>query len=189
MKEEQIKQLVQLMKTKGILFADGLTDAEISAIENTFDVLFPPDLSVFLQTEMPVSEGFVNWRTGLTSAQENKLIMDKLAAPLDGILFDIQNNGFWYDAWGYRPTSFVQQKNIAEEHFRKSPKLIPIYSHRYIPSLPHETGNPIFSIWQTDIIYYGFDLATYFQKEFALPETFKSPEKPKYIAFWSDMIH
>jgi hypothetical protein len=40
-----------------------------------------------------------------------------------------------------------------------------------------------------DIIYYGYDLPTYFANEFdfALTDDFELPEKPKReIEFWSD---
>jgi len=41
---------------------------------------------------------------------------------------------------------------------------IPVYSHRYLPSEPKATGNPVLSVHQTDIIYYGNDLASYFSR-------------------------
>lgn len=47
-----------------------------------------------------------------------------------------------------------------------SPKLIPIYGHRFIPDSPSEWGNPIFSISQSDIIRYGGSLADYLRWEF-----------------------
>jgi len=104
------------------------------------------------------------------------------------MLFDIENNAFWDENWGEKPEIFERQKEIATENFKKYPKLIPIYSNRYIPSKPHETGNPILSVHQMDIIYYGFDLATYFRNEFhlRLPDNFEIPQSPKYIEFWSE---
>ena len=38
-----------------------------------------------------------------------------------------------------------------------------------MPDRPQLNGNPIFSIHQTDMIYYGFDLDDYFRHEFDLP--------------------
>ncbi len=72
--------------------------------------------------------------------------------------FDIENNGFWLEAWGPKPEVLSDQLRIAKEHYDQAPKLIPIFSHRYIPATPSEIGNPIFSVYQTDIIYYGYDL-------------------------------
>jgi hypothetical protein len=77
-----------------------------------------------------------------------------------------------------------------EEKLREYPRLMPIYGHRYIPCLPHEAGNPIFSVYQTDIIFYGFGLANYFQNEFQieLPYGFEIPPKPKCTDFWSVLL-
>lgn len=65
--------------------------------------------------------------------------------------------------------------------------MIPIYAHRYIPTTPLESGNPVFSIMQTDIIYYGTNLINYFCNEFNLDKKLydQSQETPKYIKFWS----
>ena len=75
-----------------------------------------------------------------------------------------------------------------KKEYKTKPKLIPIYSSRYIPESPKETGNPVFSVYQTDIIYYGFDLLSYFENEFKikLPEKFGKITYPKLIDFCSD---
>ena len=43
---------------------------------------------------------------------------------------------------------------------------MPVFGHRMIPDRPHLPGNPVFSVHQTDIIYYGCDLRDYFLHEF-----------------------
>jgi hypothetical protein len=50
-----------------------------------------------------------------------------------------------------------------------------------------EIGNPVFSIWQTDIVYYGYDLVDYLAEEFnlKLPPNFGEIEYYKPIRFWS----
>ncbi len=65
--------------------------------------------------------------------------------------------------------------------------VVPIFGHRYIPSFPLEEGNPVFSVYQMDIIYYGYDLANYLSVEFqfVLPENFNVPDTPRRIGFWS----
>ncbi|MGD0734569.1 MAG: hypothetical protein ABR976_05450 [Terracidiphilus sp.] len=65
----------------------------------------------------------------------------------------------------------------------EAPMLIPILGHRYMPALPTECGNPVFSVHQTDIIYYGFDLEDYLRHEFRLPRQ-KWPAQVKKIEFW-----
>ena len=186
--EDKMKLLIQLLKNKGIQFTKGLTDEELITVEADFDFWFPPDWRILLCMESPVSKGFVDWKKALSSRKYENEILERLSWPLEGMLFDIQNNVFWDKQWGKKPDSFEQQKEIAEENIRKYPKLIPIYSHRYIPSTPQEVGNPIFSVYQMDIIYYGFDLATYFRNEFHLnlPDSFEIPQEAKYIEFWSE---
>jgi hypothetical protein len=63
-------------------------------------------------------------------------------------------------------------------------KLIPIYGHRMMPDEPHLPGNPVFSVYQTDIIYYGYDLADYLRHEFHLPGREPWPERVRAIRFW-----
>jgi hypothetical protein len=71
-----------------------------------------------------------------------------------------------------------------------APKLIPIYSHRYIPEKPNESGNPILSVYQTDIIYYGANLLEYFENEFRRKGTkLEIDSRIKEIEFWSEIIN
>lgn len=54
---------------------------------------------------------------------------------------------------------------IASDAVRGAPVLIPVHGHRYLPAEPCEGGNPVFSIYQWDIIVYGRDLESYFEAE------------------------
>jgi hypothetical protein len=103
---------------------------------------------------------------------------------LSGVLFDVENNGTWLPDWGQRPELMEDDKSLVTEHVRRSPRLIPIYGHRMMPDRPHLNGNPVFSIYQTDIIYYGFDLDDYFRHEFSLPDRRPWPSKIRLIEFW-----
>lgn len=102
--------------------------------------------------------------------------------------FDIENNNFWVKNWGQKPENLEEQLVIAADKFKGYPKLIPIYSHRYIPMEPNIVDNPIFSVHQMDIIYYGYNLADYLSNEFkfTLSDNFETLTKPKHdIQFWS----
>jgi hypothetical protein len=191
MKLDEVNKLIKLMKSKQVDFEIGLTDNEILQVENKFDILLPPDLKLFLKTELPISENFVNWRLGLKLKDEADKIFDRLNWPLEGMLFDLQSNEFWIKSWGCKPNNYKEKERIAKEKYSTFPKLIPIYSHRYIPSLPNEEGNPVFSVHQMDIIYYGYDLATYFANEFnfKLTSEFKLLDKPnREIDFWTKWV-
>jgi hypothetical protein len=53
-----------------------------------------------------------------------------------------------------------------------------------MPDKPHLPGNPVFSVHQTDIIHYGFDLADYLRHEFDLSGREPWPEEVRPIRFW-----
>jgi hypothetical protein len=188
MRLDQIDYLVHHLKVDGVSFDAGLTIEEVRQVEQTFGFHFPPDLREFLQTALPVSDGFVPWRWGLRNSSIAHKIIERLEWPVDGIVFDVIKGSFWLPQWGTRPVDEGQREVIARRHLANYPKLIPIYSHRYLPELPCEPGNPLFSVWGTDIIYYGYDLFSYLVSEFTLhyPSSAQTPDRPKHILFWSD---
>lgn len=181
-------QIVNKLNEKGVEFKTGLKEEEIDEIEKLYNIQFPPDLKELLMFALPISDGFVNW---VDKSKENiKSITDRLNLPLEGIIFDIENNEFWMKDWGKKPSTLKDAVNIATMHYCKAPKLIPIYFHRYIPSIPFEKGNPIMSVHQTDIIYYGENLFSYFLVEFGFKKHKDiDSEKIKIIPFWSDIIN
>jgi hypothetical protein len=163
-----------------VQFEQGLSGEEIVRIEGTYGFRFPPDLAAFLQTALPIGPRFPNWRSG-----DQAHLREWLSTPLEGILFDIEQNGMWFSAWGNRPESIEHAKRIARKHIDSAPHMIPIFGHRMMPDEPHEAGNPVFSIHQTDIIYFGFDLADYLRAEFQLPGRKTWPTALRDIPFWT----
>jgi hypothetical protein len=162
-----------------IEFGPGLTDAEVARVERTFGFRFPPDLREFLQTALPRGAQFPDWRSG-----DDASLRAWLDEPRRGVLFDVQSNAFWLDEWGPRPSDLDEVSAIVEELLRAAPRLIPIYGHRMIPDEPHEAGNPVFSVHQTDIIHYGFDLENYLCAEFHFPDERPVPSRMRPIRFW-----
>jgi hypothetical protein len=167
----------------GVVFERGLSQAEIQQIEDKYNFRFPPDLKDLLSFALPTSKGFLNWR----EADEDSIVQ-RLLWPYIGICFDIQQNDFWLTEWGERPSSLDEAFAIARKAFDDAPTLIPIRSHRYIPDRPNEARNPIFSVYQTDIIYYGANLGDYLENEFAYyfgESAHSLSDEIKYIEFWS----
>jgi hypothetical protein len=160
-------------------FDAGLTDTEVAAVEERFGFRFPPDLREFLQTALLSGPQFPDWRSGDEAA-----LRDWLGHPRQGVLFDIEHNGFWLEEWGPRPTSVDEALQAGSELVVTAPRLIPIFMHRMMPDEPHLPGNPVFSVHQTDIIHYGFDLADYLRREFRLPGREPWPEQVRAIRFW-----
>lgn len=171
--------IIARLDAANVLFRDGLTDEEIAEVEKKYDFRFPPDLRDFLQTALPTGFSFPDWRSG-----DEVRISNMLDWPLHGIIFDVEHNNFWLSEWGVRPARIEDARTIVEEYVRQAPRLIPINGHRMIPDRPHRAGNPILSVYQTDIIYYGFDLDDYFRNEFTLPGRRSWPSEIAAIEFW-----
>jgi hypothetical protein len=181
--QNQWSEIVEMLRHREIAFSDGLSDAEVGTIEAEFAFDLPPDLRQLLQTALPSGRHFPDWRSG-----ERAVLWERLRWPIDGICFDIEHANFWFDGWGARPSSLEQAKETARNHVASAPKLIPIYSHRYIPASPHLAGNPVYSVYQTDIIYFGFDLSDYLSREFGISNPLPRPECPRSIEFWELIV-
>jgi len=180
--KEYLVTAVGIMERGGVGFVDGLSDAQILAAEQQHGIRFPPDLRSFLSYRLPIGEGFPDWRRPSSTS-----IANQFSSPLDGILFDITKNGFWYHGWGSRPESEQQAVEIAKERIQTAPVLIPVFRHRYMPDRPRLPGNPVFSVHQTDVIYYGFNLMSYLSREFGVEGSPTPPEAPRGIEFWSEL--
>jgi hypothetical protein len=162
----------------------GLTDSEVDAVQRKFGFDFPPDLRAFLQYVLPIGKGFPNWRD-----DSDANLRYRLDGPLDGIWFDVEQAGwFWLAEWGPKPAEEQARFQIVKSAVASAPRLIPIFVHRYIPAEPNDAGNPVFSVHQTDIIYYGNDLADYFHHEFGVPLPEWAARTPRPIRFWDDAL-
>jgi len=116
-----------------------------------------------------VGDNWYNWR-----ARADKRVREAIRWPLEGVLFDVENNVFWPASWGERPNSVVARFEIAEQQVAAWPQLVPLYAHRYLPAAPFGPGAPVFSVHQTDVIVFGTNLLDYAAREFGttrvLPE-------------------
>lgn len=179
MKKTIWQNLIGAMKERGTSFEMGLNDAEVANVEARFGFRFPPDLRAFLQTALPRGKGFPDWR-----AADDEALLDWLDLPRQGILFDVEHNGFWLSEWGPVPTTLAKARRIVSRLVKEAPVLIPICSHRMMPDDPNTAGNPVFSVHQTDIFHYGFDLADYLRHDFHLGDREPCPEVVRPIRFW-----
>lgn len=173
------------LETAGVVFANGLTASELRRAEEAYSIRFPPDLAELLRFALPTGRRWPDWRNTSDDA-----IRDALQWPLEGMLFDIEHNAFWLEEWGTRPEELSDAFAIARERVAAAPKLIPVPGHRYLPQEPLLEGNPVFSVYQTDVICYGRDLSEYFANEFSY--YFRGPgsehritEPVRTIEFWS----
>ncbi|WP_437595680.1 hypothetical protein WMF28_24195 [Sorangium sp. So ce590] len=174
----------KILTDAGVTIAPGLTEAEITRAESAIGAGFPPDLRSFLSKGLPIGARFPDWRE-----PDSTEIRRQLDWPFEGMAFDIEHNVFWWDAWGVRPSELPAALQIARAMVAEAPRLIPVAGHRYIPAEPALAGNPVFSVYQTDIIYYGNDLATYLRREFLRhPRDAAVRGEVRRIRFWSELV-
>lgn len=178
------EDLFSHLSAEGTQIETGLSDMEFASIETTYGFRFPPDLRQFLSIGLPVGADWLDWRHS-SAGQVRK----RMNAPTEGICLDIRSNAFWYSGWGRMPRFLRRRLAIARQSIRQAPRLIPVYGHRYIPDRPSLPGNPVFSIVQTDIIYYGKNLISYLINEFLGMKVLDKTEVGEYrrIEFWSDL--
>jgi hypothetical protein len=160
--------------------APGLTDDEVTAIEREFVFTFADDHRDFLAAGVPTGRGWPDWR-----GPDRAALRALLAQPIEGVLFDVAENDFWYEGWGPRPSSVEAAVTAARPFLLTAPRMIPIFSHRYLPAAM--TGHPVLSIYQTDVIYYGNDIADWLNREFALG-TPASSQARATVPFWRDLL-
>jgi hypothetical protein len=169
--------------TERVAFEDGLSEEELVRIERRFRFTFPPDLRAMLSVALPVSPGFPDWRS-----EEPEELERTLDWPADGVCFDITNSDFWFDGWGERPFDTDEACQLARERIADAPMLIPVYRHHYIPDQPALEGNPVFSVYQTDVIYYGRNLPDYLEREFRATRSNEPIADARYIPLWSELL-
>jgi hypothetical protein len=157
-------------------FEPGLTDAEFARIEPEYGFEFADDHRAFLAVGLPVnvrpeegqtwSRPWPEWRGG---------DLDSLRRQLD---------------WGERPSDGATALDTARRHLRAAPMLVPVYAHRYLPAGSGSFGHPVLSMWQTDVIYYGLDLADYMHQEFdeARGDVDKNWNPRATVPFWRDLV-
>jgi len=178
-------ELIEFLKEKGVIIDVGLSERDIFYIEKEYEISFPKEWKKFYSIALPISDGFYNWRD--RSDENIMCIKEIINTPVTELLEDIDDI-YWCDEWGEESTEKEERRKIIIEKMRSAPKLIPIYSHRYLASIEVKQ-NPVFSISGADIIYYGENLFSYFQIEFGLKKRdVMNCDNISYIPFWSDMI-
>ena len=164
---------------QGTHWLNGLSEQEIATIEQYYHVRFPPDYHLFLHElhcvdrplvgakfvddniMMPITTpSLYNWQT------DTKIIQDIYEWLVKGLLFDVQWNNLWQQSWGVKPTTLEAQETRLRELVNAAPKLVPIFGHRFLLTEPCKVGNPILSIYQSDMIIYADNLHSYFLAEF-----------------------
>ena len=183
---DRIKRVISLYQENNIKVEKGLNDRQIEAAQEYYKIVFPPELKELLTAVKP-AESFYDW----SDFSENNVswINKYLAWPIEGTLFDVEHSDFWLKSWGEKPLKLQDRLLTAKNQMEAVPKLIPVMGHRYISSEPNEADNPIYSVHQMDIIFYGENLWDYFKVEFRKKKHSDIDySKIKKIPFWHDII-
>lgn len=161
----------------------GLTDAEFARIEDEFGFHFADDHRAFLAAGLPSGRGWPDWR-----GTDREALRARLAAPVEGVLFDVAQNDFWYEGWGLRPPPAEEAVAVAvaRRYLMTVPRMVPLYAHRYLPA--GLSDHPVLSIYQTDIVPYGDDLRDWIHREFNLGAASEKPGRRATVPFWRDLI-
>ncbi|KAK6152827.1 hypothetical protein DH2020_012466 [Rehmannia glutinosa] len=153
------KNLIRHLYSSNIPVEAGMSEAEFSAVESSFNFTFPPDLRSILREGLPVGPGFPNWRS--SSSQQLEILTN---LPILGICKGVSKTEFWIESWGDRPDDNDRAIKLAKRFLKKAPILVPIYRNFYIPSTPCMAGNPVFYVYGGDVRLWSFDIAGFFQR-------------------------
>ncbi len=137
-----------------------MSEVELDRVEARYGIRFAVDHRVLPGEGMPVGDGWPNWRD-----TEHGELRGRLDALVQGVLFDVEHNGCWHGGWGRAPEGVDERVRIARTGLAGVPQLIPVFGHRYLPGIAGQVGHPVLSVHQSDIIYYGADLADYLRRE------------------------
>jgi hypothetical protein len=185
----------RLARTGRCEIGPGLSDQEFGLIEAEYGFVFADDHRAFLAVGLPLNGAAAEGRTGADLWPDWRNgdpggVRERLGWPVEGVLFDVEHNGFWQSSWGRRPGGVGDAVSTARRRLAGAPTMVPVYGHRYLPAGQGSYGHPVLSIYQTDIIVYGTDLADYIDNEFGGSGWAISPEwrPPAMVACWSEFL-
>ncbi|MGW4551273.1 hypothetical protein ACWEN4_33735 [Streptomyces violaceorubidus] len=172
--------------------APGLTGEEFSRIEATYGFEFSPEHRAFLAGGLPVAsppEEGATWQQPWPDWRHADVddLRHRLEWPAREVLADIAH-GSWHPALGARPATNDEAVEVTRAVLAQAPQLVPVYAHRFIPAGRHTPGHPVLSVWGTDIICYGHDLADYIDREFSELDEDALWAPHASVPFWKDFL-
>jgi hypothetical protein len=133
-----VSESVERLRRAGVQMEPGLDGDEVAQIEEAFGFRFGSEHRAFLSTALPIGKSWMDWRNDTETS-----LKERLDWPVDSVIFDVHNNDFWSASWGDRPEDSARAEERARGRLARVPKLVPIYSHRYLPADPAPLPNPV----------------------------------------------
>jgi len=168
-------------RTPPVYGARGVSSSEMASISDQLEITLPSDFKFLFENVSDPDEVLFPWSK--FRIEDYRKIIERVWS---GIAFDIEHNTVWLKRWGDKPDTLAEAREIARRDFQNWPKLLPIYGSRFLPAEPSLADNPVFSIVQTDIIYYGMNLGDYLVREFCPPRPPSDWVFERRIPIWSD---
>ncbi len=200
----------------GTQWQAGLDEPRIDAIERHWELKFPRDYRQFLSVLNAPDRGVycVGWSDDppydlgagddvpsyFDWQKDDEAIVDALNWPLEGLLFQVEESSLWLDSWGERPGKVAEVRKKVARLVASAPTLIPITGHRYLLANSLDAGNPVLSVYGSDIICYGSNLRNFLLLEFssllgldhaevaASANAGITQEKIAAIPFWGELM-
>lgn len=152
--------LVRRMIGAKVKFLKGLANTEIDQLSQLIGIPIPPDLREFWTVAVPKASGWWSWiDSKLTREDFDKTIVEELK-------FHVESGDVWLESWGERPESLVEAMKIVHAFVETGPALLPLFAHRWAVCEPCLPNTPVLSIYNSDWIYYGWNLESYLEHEF-----------------------
>lgn len=170
----------------------GLSEAELRRAEETFGLAFPPLLREVLALVHPVPRQIApqpgiyqapsqvpDWR--LRDVERTRTL---IGIPADGVLFDVEENDFWWNAWGPRPEATPERLTVAKRELARVPGLIPLFGHLCVSA---SDDSPVFSLIQTRVSLYAVTLADLGDDEARTAAVQSATWPVGTVPFWSEL--
>lgn len=179
---ERADAATHLAAAGAVTIEPGLSDDEFGRVEQMLGFEFADDHRAFLAAGLPVGPSWPHWR-----GEGRKTLQKRMQLPVDGILFAVEWNNFWTPGWGQRPARMKDALRTANYQLARVPRLVPVFSHHYLPAGRGSFGHPVLSVVQTDVAAVGSDLADYIAGEFG-PDGNSPATAVPTVDFWSTLV-
>lgn len=168
------------------MIGPGLTEQELAGIETRFGFAFADDHRAFLAAGLPTGPAWPDWRYG-----DEAQLRSWLDKPVEGVLLAVAERDFWHPGWGTRPARRTDAVADGRAHLASVPRLVPVYSRRYLPAGRSTFAHPVMSVYGADMVHFGEDLVDYVRQEFGGPQD-RADERWQVVdataAFWADFL-